>query len=223
MAPNRLYVFDIDGTLISTGGAGSSAMRAAFTALWRVEDGFSGVEFAGRTDRAILRDALVAGGFMNGSFPADLARFKRAYLRRLPATLTSTAGTVLPGVVPLLDRLRLDGGATLALGSGNFRRGALMKLRHYGIDHYFSVGGFGDDADDRSAMIARAIRAGRRRAGSRATVYVIGDTLHDIAAAKANGVVAVGVATGPVSEDILTKAGADIVLPTLEEAVPLLR
>jgi len=127
-------------------------------------------------------------------------------------------GTVLPGVVPLLDRLRQDDSSTLALGSGNFRRGARMKLRHYGIDHYFSHGGFGDDADDRAAMIARAIRAGRRRAGISATVYVIGDTLHDIAAAKANGVVAVGVATGPVSEEILAKAGADIVLPSLEDA-----
>jgi phosphoglycolate phosphatase-like HAD superfamily hydrolase len=218
MAPNRLYIFDIDGTLISTGGAGSSAMRAAFAALWRVEDGFSGVEFAGRTDRAILRDALVAGGFMDGAFPADLARFKRAYLRRLPGTLKSMEGTVLPGVVPLLERLRQDDSATLALGSGNFRRGARMKLRHYGIDHYFSHGGFGDDADDRAAMIARAIRAGRRRAGISATVYVIGDTLHDIAAAKANGVVAVGVATGPVSLATLAAAGADIVLPTLEDA-----
>jgi phosphoglycolate phosphatase-like HAD superfamily hydrolase len=221
--PKRLYVFDIDGTLIATGGAGSGAMRAAFAALWRVEDGFRGVEFSGRTDRAILRDALAATGFLNGAFSTDLHRFKRAYLRRLPGTLASMHGTVLPGVVPLLDRLRRDESATIVLGTGNFRRGAMLKLGHYGLGHYFATGGFGDHMEDRATLIAQAIHAGRRRAGSSAEVLVIGDTIHDIAAAKANAAIAVGVATGPASEATLIAAGADIVLPTLMDAGAMLK
>src|SRR4051812_23127531 len=120
----RLYLFDIDGTLIATGGAGSGAMRQAFTALWGLEDGFQGVEFSGRTDRRILRDALVATGLDNGAFEDDLRRFKRAYFRRLTRTLVEKDGRVLPGVVEFLNRLGKDDNATIGLGTGNFRTSA---------------------------------------------------------------------------------------------------
>lgn len=214
----RLYLFDIDGTLINSGGAGSSAMRGAFTALWRLQDGFKGIEFAGRTDRAIIRDGHVAAGFDTAAFLGDLQRFKRAYFRRLPFSLQTTVGTVLPGVVPLLRRLGEDPDATVGLGTGNFRRGAFMKLRHYGLDGYFSLGGFGDRSEDRASMIADGIRAATRAAGRHDTVIVIGDTIHDIAAARANNAVAIGVTTGSAGEASLSAAGADIVLPTLESA-----
>ena len=214
----RLYLFDIDGTLITTGGAGSSAMRAAFAAIWRIEDGFHGVEFSGRTDRAILRDALVATGLDNGTFADQLRRFKRAYFRRLEGSLEANEGNVLPGVIELLKRLGEDERATVGLGTGNFRHSAGMKLRYYGIDDYFRFGGFGDHTEDRASMIAEGIRAGQRAIGRHGTVFVIGDTPHDIAAGKANNAVAVGVATGPSPEEVLAKAGADIVLPTLQAA-----
>jgi phosphoglycolate phosphatase-like HAD superfamily hydrolase len=218
----RLYLFDIDGTLIASGGAGSGAMRSAFAALWRREDGFKGVEFSGRTDRAILRDALTGCGLDNGAFDEDLRRFKRAYFRRLAATLHESAGRVLPGVPELLDHLRRDDRATLALGTGNFRFSAGMKLRHYGIDAPFRSGGFGDRTEDRATLIAQAIRSANRDAGRHPTVIVIGDTVHDVTAAKANGAVAVAVCTGNWSEDHLSAAGADIVLPTLESAAKAL-
>ena len=218
----RLYLFDIDGTLVATGGAGSGAMRAAFTAVWGLADGFSGIEFSGRTDRAILRDALVAAGLDNGAFAADLRRFKRAYFRRLPRMLEASRGRVLPGVEPLLASLAADRRATVALGTGNFRVSAGQKLRHYGLDHYFRVGGFGDSTEDRVALIAQAIRTADRAVGRHATVFVIGDTVHDVTAAKANGAVAVAVATGTASGDELAAAGADVVLPTLESAADAL-
>jgi phosphoglycolate phosphatase-like HAD superfamily hydrolase len=217
-AANRLYLFDIDGTLINSGGAGSSAMRAAFAALWRVEDGFKGVEFAGRTDRAILRDGLIACGLHDGSFTDQLRRFKRAYIRRLGGSLRAARGTLLPGVTATLEQLSRDDRATLGLGTGNFRLGALAKLRHYGIDGYFRLGGFGDGSEDRAVLIGKAIRAGKRVAGRRATVFVIGDTVHDISAARANDAVAIGVATGTTSEAALAQAGADVVLSSLESA-----
>jgi phosphoglycolate phosphatase-like HAD superfamily hydrolase len=213
-----LYVFDIDGTLLNTGGAGSNAMRAAFDAVWRVDDGFHGIEFSGRTDRAIFRDALTGRGFDNGSFSEDLRRFKRAYFRRLPASLAAHKGHLLPGVLDFLSHLSRDTNATVSLGTGNFRLSAYMKLHHYGIDAFFAHGGFGDRTEDRGAMIEQGIRAAIRARGRHDTVFVIGDTVHDIVAGKANNAIAVGVTTGPANAEALLHAGADIVLPTLESA-----
>jgi HAD superfamily hydrolase (TIGR01549 family) len=214
---HRLYLFDIDGTLINTGGAGSQAMRRAFTALWRLEDGFARVEFSGRTDRAILRDALAHTACSENPFLHDLRRFKPAYFRRLSQTLEECNGTVLHGVIELLDLLKEDEGATVALATGNFRRSAGMKLRYYGIEDYFCAGGFGDRAENREDMLEQALRA-CQPFGTYDTVFVIGDTVYDVACAKAHGVMAVGVATGPVDAATLKAAGADIVLEDLSQA-----
>ena len=219
----RLYLFDIDGTLITTGGAGGQAMRLAFASLWQHADGFKGVEFSGRTDRALLKNALVALALHSDeSFAEALRRFKRAYYHRLPQTLSSNQGTVLPGVLTFLEKLSGEPNATVALGTGNFRHSAGMKLAHYGLRHHFSLGGFGDHCEDRAVLVAEGIRAATRMAGRHATVFVIGDTIHDITAAKANNAVAVGVLTGNVPVGELSMAGADIVLRTLEGAEDLL-
>ena len=216
---DRLYLFDIDGTLISTGGAGGAAMRAAFMALFRLGDGFNAIEFSGRSDRAILRSAVAQARLDDHDFGDVLRRFKRAYFRRLPATLAANRGRVLPGVVALLDRLGRDSGATLSLGTGNFRNSARMKLRYYGLDQHFRFhGGFGDLIEDRAELIEQGIRSAQRAAGKHSTVLVIGDTIHDISAAKANNTVAIGVATGTSTRDELARAGADFVLDTLEQA-----
>ncbi|HLF71989.1 MAG TPA: HAD family hydrolase [Dehalococcoidia bacterium] len=222
MAKDRLYLFDIDGTLVNTGGAGSAAMRAAFAAIWGVEDGFRNVEFTGRSDLAIFQDALDAAIENGDDFPAAMRRFKRAYFRRLPGTLAAFDGRVLPGVPSLLEALSRDSDATLALGTGNFRTGAMHKLRHYGIDRYFRHGGFGDRTGDRPTLVAQGISAATRAHGRHTTVFVIGDTPHDVTAGKANDAIAVGVATGRHSEAELDAAGADIVLATLEDALRLL-
>ncbi len=223
MTDRRLYLFDIDSTLITTGGAGGTAMRAAFTALWGDDDPFVGVEFYGRTDRSILKQALAKLHTESGPFEESLRRFKRAYFRRLPLTLQAKAGQVLPGVTSLLSLLATDERASIALGTGNFRVSAGMKLRHYGIDQHFGLGGFGDRAEERADIIAGAILAANRKFGRHDSVYVIGDTVHDMTSAKANGAIAVGVTTGVTREGELSQAGADIVLPTLEDASDLLR
>ncbi len=214
----RLFLFDIDGTLIQTGGAGSKAMQIAFAALWRREDGFARIEFSGRTDRAILRDALFAQACSDNLFDDDVRRFKRAYFRRLPQTLAACEGRVLPGVPRLLETLSSQPGASVGLSTGNFRTSAGLKLRHYGIDSYFRFGGFGDRVEERPALVEIAMRAARRAFGNHATVFVIGDTVHDITSAKAHNAVAVGVTTGPSNAEELSRAGADIVLDTLEGA-----
>ena len=119
----------------------------------------------------------------------------------------------------LLEALSEDGDATLMLGTGNFRTSAGIKLRHFGIDRYFRGGGFGDRTGHRPTLVGQGIRAANRIAGKHATVFVIGDTVHDVTAAKANNAVAVAVATGVAPRSDLEAAGADIVLDTLEEAM----
>jgi phosphoglycolate phosphatase-like HAD superfamily hydrolase len=222
--PRRLLIFDIDGTLIASGGAGSDAMRAAFAALWGASDGFKNVEFSGRSDKAIFRNAFQLCGLGDSLTPEEFRRAKRAYLRRLDQSLIDHKGTILPGVIPLLERLSCDDGVTLTLGTGNFRNGALRKLRYYGLDRYFRSpadaafrhGGFGDRVEERPLLVAEAVRSAQRMAGKHDRIMVIGDTIHDITAAKANNVIAVGVATGTTSEVDLAHAGADVVLPNLE-------
>ena len=110
-----------------------------------------------------------------------------------------------------------DPDSYVGLATGNFRHSAGMKLSHYGIGRFFSGGGFGDRTEERGDLVAEAVRAFRRR-GRHDTVLVIGDTIHDIRSAKANGVVAVGVSTGTYSAEALSEAGADIVLARLDEA-----
>ena len=214
----RLYLFDIDGTLLSTGGSGRAAMAQAFEAVFGIKDGFKGVEFTGRSDLAIAHDALKLAALSNGDFADLVSRFKRAYYRQLPALLASSSGTLLPGVERLLERLGAEDDATVSLGTGNFRASARIKLRHYGIHHHFRLGGFGDRTMVRAEIIEQGIRAANRAAGRHGTVFVIGDTVHDIAAAKANGAVAVGVATGLPTRDELASANPDILLDTLEGA-----
>ena len=228
--PRRLLIFDIDGTLIASGGAGSDAMRAAFAALWGAEDGFKNVEFSGRSDRAIFRNAFQLCGLGDDLTPEEFRRAKRAYLRRLDQSLVDHKGVVLPGVLPMLQRLADDPDVTLTLGTGNFRTGALRKLRYYGLDGYFRCqpndarfrhGGFGDKVEERPLLVAEAVRTAQRYAGKHDRIMVIGDTIHDITAAKANDVIAVGVAQGPPQEADLAHAGADIVLPNLESVEDL--
>jgi phosphoglycolate phosphatase-like HAD superfamily hydrolase len=215
----RLYLFDIDGTLITSGGAGGRAMRAAFDALWKRErEGFANIEFSGRSDYAIFRSALQQCALLGDTFADDLRRFRRAYFRRLPLSLVNHTGVVLPGVVDLLERLKDDPDATLAVGTGNFKAGARMKLQHYGLYHYFVAGGYGDRTEDRAELIANGIRSANRIAGPHDVTLVIGDTIHDITSAKANGAVAVGVLTGTATQQMLEDAGSDLVQPNLVDA-----
>lgn len=225
----RIFLFDIDNTLLNSGGAGGRAMNLAFGDLFGISNGFEGVEFSGRTDSAILRDGLLLHRLPDGDFPALLAHFKARYFRHLARTLPQTGGHVLPGVPALLRALVDAEGVRVGLATGNFRRGAMMKLEYYGIRHFFRGGGFGEDSEERSEVVALAIRRlGSRprgpayRTGRRNPVYVVGDTPIDIEAARANGAAAVGVATGSSSVEKLTAAGADIVFPDFSDVASVL-
>jgi phosphoglycolate phosphatase len=220
----RLVLFDVDNTLLYSGGAGSLAMDRAFREVFGIQDGFRNVEFTGRTDTAILRDALVQHGLPR-SFQESLERFKDAYFQHLPATLREVKGRVMPGVPELLAALEAQGQVGLGLSTGNFRQGAMMKLAHYGLGRLFADGGFGDDAEDRALVVKTAIE---RMAGSsplpegNRSVFVVGDTPLDIDSATANGARALAVATGRHSMEELRAAGADLLFADLSDTQEVL-
>ena len=207
----RLLLFDVDNTLLWSGGAGGKAMGLAFRDLFGIEDGFKRVEFSGRTDRYILATALRQHG-IDGDFDEHQVRFLERYYTHLPETLREREGKLMPGFPALLDDLSGRPDIRLGLATGNFSRAAQMKLAHYGIDGYFSGGGFGEESEDRAVIVRRAVqRLGEGLSQAKAFVFVIGDTPHDVSSAKASGAVAVGVATGGHSVEQLKESGADFV------------
>lgn len=212
-----LLLFDIDHTLIVSGGAGRAAIAAAIADEFGVRRPLDGMAVAGRTDRAILGEALERAGLAHGS--GDVARLLDAYLARLPGELRARRGRVLPGVVALLDALERAGAAT-GLATGNVARGAEIKLRHYGLWERFPAGGFGDVSGERAEVVAAAIEAAGRAAGRNGAApapVVVGDTPHDVRAAHAAGALALGVATGAWDEAALRESGADFTLPDLSD------
>ena len=208
------FLFDVDKTLVDSGGAGGRAMNLAFAQLFGIDEGFAGIGLAGRTDTAIFRDAVGVHG-LDGEFPALLARFQETYCSILPSTLAESEGYVLPGVRELLAGLRATPGAFLGLATGNFHEAARLKLARFDLYDFFLAGGYGDDSEDRAELVAIAIERLAAASGEDGPreVYVIGDTPLDIAAAQANGARSLAVATGFFSADELTAAGAGLVFP----------
>ncbi len=207
MTRPRTILFDIDNTLLYSGGAGSHAMNLAFNELFGVDEGFREIEFSGRTDLFILQSALDYGK-VTGSAREHIEAFVGAYTRLLPASLVLRDGHVMQGFPQLLDVLR-DAGARTGLATGNFEEGARLKLEFYELAGHISGGGFAEVSPERAEIVAAAIRDVADGAQPEAVV-VVGDTPHDIAAALANGAIGVGVATGKHSAEELRASGAQI-------------
>jgi phosphoglycolate phosphatase-like HAD superfamily hydrolase len=214
-----VVLFDIDGTLVQTARAGVRGMNAAFEELHGRADALRGVSIAGRTDRAIVSDAFRAAGL---DPTADaIATLRDAYVRHLDVEIRRPAvGAfgVLPGVELLLDRLAASSARPVGLLTGNFARGAAIKLAHFDLWQRFAFGAFGDDHLDRRDLVpiasARCAEAGL--AVTPAALIIVGDTPLDIDCAHAHGALAVAVATGLYTVDALRDAGADLVVETLE-------
>ncbi|MGH2608358.1 MAG: HAD family hydrolase [Tepidiformaceae bacterium] len=220
-----LILFDIDLTLVHTGGAGRKAMTAAFQRLWGLDDPTAGVSFDGRTDHAIFREVIEKHTLANGDMDAVYGRVVEAYLEELPHSLqASTAGRLLPGVADLLDALAAED-VRPGLATGNIRRGAALKLGHFGIWERFAGGGFGDDHPVRADLVRGAIDELARVLACNpdpGTAVVIGDTPLDIEAAHLAGAKALGVGTGSYSVAQLAAAGADYVLADLSDTARVL-
>jgi phosphoglycolate phosphatase-like HAD superfamily hydrolase len=206
----RLLLFDIDNTLLYTGGAGSVAMNLAFQEMYGVDDGFRKANFSGRTDLYILSEELRHHGIIDGH-EAHLDKFLQWYYGHLRHTLGERNGHLMPGFPQLLEALSHRDGARIGLATGNFSEAAWMKLEHYGIREYFSDdGAFGEESLDRSEMV----RAGIERFADGVApedILIIGDTPHDVSSALDNGLVAAGVATGSYTVDQLRASGAQMV------------
>ncbi|HUF54118.1 MAG TPA: HAD family hydrolase [Dehalococcoidia bacterium] len=214
MSRRRVVLFDIDNTLLYTGGAGSHAMNRAFAELYGVDDGFRRIEFSGRTDLFILQGGLEHGGIEGGA-GEHLPRFIEAYIRLLPESLRERDGHVMPGFPELLEALR-GAGAMLGLATGNFSDGVRLKLDFYDLSRYFEGGGYGEVSLERSDVVAAAMRAVANGATPE-DVIVVGDTPHDITAALANGALGVGVATGTYAQEDLHASGAHAVFPDFSD------
>lgn len=222
----KVVLFDIDGTLITSGGAGLRALSRACQAEFGLADALEHVSTAGRLDPLIVGDALSAAGHRVPS-AQEFEAFVRSYCGFLREELeTTTRKAVLPGITGLLDRLMTTGDVGVGLLTGNFSVSAGIKLQHFGLHRYFGWGAFGEDGPSRSHLVPVALARASRH-GWRPTqpdhVLVIGDTPHDVTCAHAHGAVALAVATGTFDRSALTATGAEIVVDDLSDADVVLR
>lgn len=218
MSVAKLWLFDIDGTLVDTGGAGMCSLHEATVELFG--DQGPALDLAGSTDLGVLDGIFSHFGRSPGA--DETAAFFASYLRRLEWNLVhgGFAGRVLPGVVELLEELDARPGVSVGLLTGNLAAGAAAKMRHFGLDRYFAFGAYGCDHADRNRLGPVALERAARHAGHGFTpseALVIGDTPKDVACARALGSPCVAVATGGFSRSELAAAGATRVVETLHE------
>ena len=219
-----MYVclFDIDGTLISSGGAGKIALEEALAEEFGVTHLIEKLQLSGRTDRAIIRDLFRMTVIEDT--PENLRRLTAAYLRRLPESLERHAGRVLPGVAELLVQLSGRKDVLVGLLTGNVRDGARVKLGHFGLHDHFTIGGFGDHHFDRDDVAREALAEVKRVVNGvdPNRIWVVGDTPLDVRCARAIGARAAAVCTGWHSRDELASHAPDVLLTDLSDPTALL-
>jgi phosphoglycolate phosphatase len=224
---HQLVLFDIDGTLVVTGGAGQRAMNRAFADVFGISDAFTRIELAGRTDTSILGDAFEEQGMTAG--PAEVRAFRVRYLECLREEVPRPGKNkrVLPGIAALLEALDPEPQVFLGLLTGNFADAAEIKLGHFDLWRYFRCGAFGEDAHDRNHLVPvaldRARSCGLPAHVEAEDVVVIGDTPRDVACAHAHGARVVAVATGQYDRAALERAGAEVVFEDFSDTHAALR
>ena len=218
----KLLLFDIDGTLMLSGGAGRRAIDRAFLELHGVPDAFGAIVPDGNTDPAIFREIFANHDI---TAPDDSPMYREAvrrYVHHLPAEIDDSAQAhLMPGVVPLLEHLAVDENIALGLLTGNFEETARIKLDRFGLNAFFPFGAFGSDHGIRKHLVPIAVQRAEVVLGCEIglgqQVVVIGDTPQDVDCALVNGATAIGVAASRYSVKDLEAAGAHHVLPTLED------
>ena len=222
----KLLLFDIDGTLILSGGAGLRAMNRAFEQLYGIPNILDGITLSGRTDDKIMMDAYAKA---NIPFSYDeLNRFKSAYFDLIEEEVRAPgrAKRTMPGVEALLPELARRDDVCLALLTGNWEKSGRAKLDYFDLNRYFPFGAFSDDSPVRKELPPVAIRRFVEKHGVRPApeqVYIIGDTPADIQCAKPHGVVSVAVAAAMHSVDDLKRHHPDILLQDLTATDEILK
>lgn len=219
----KLVLFDIDGTLIDSGGAGAKSLNLAFKEMFGVENAFRDIEMAGKTDPQILKEAFLLHG-VDGSDNMTPVFFE-TYARFLRDCVANAEGHVKPGIGEILSCLALQEGLILGLLTGNIEEGARIKLERFGLYSFFRTGAFGSDSEDRNELLpivtAKLLREKAIKV-SYEDCIVIGDTPRDVDCSKPYGALAVGVATGRYSTGALSRAGADAVFGDLSDSSGLI-
>lgn len=216
MKPACAFLFDVDSTLVQTGGAGRRALGWALDTVGALSSAMDGVRLHGRTDRSIVREVL-----RRELDPESWTQLIARYTERLQREVETTSEyEVLPGVHTLLAALRARG-AVLGLATGNVAAGAHIKLRRGGLLTYFAFGGYGDRHERRAELVREARTHAEAQAGralTRMEVVVVGDSELDVEAAHAADCAIAAVATGLTSASELQAAGAEWVYPDLSAA-----
>ncbi|MBN2078168.1 MAG: HAD hydrolase-like protein [Spirochaetes bacterium] len=208
----RAILFDIDGTLIKCFGAGKRSLITACEEVFGTVGMMEGVDFQGKTDPLILLESLRGMGYGEEEINRNLETLKRRYFHHLEINIQDGASVMLPGVLPLLERLSLEKGILRGLLTGNFRESARIKLDRFDLYRFFPFGVFGDDASLRNDMppiARRIIRDIFNIEMDYGDIVIIGDTIHDIECARAVGAVSVSVGTGWVGRETLISLEPD--------------
>jgi phosphoglycolate phosphatase-like HAD superfamily hydrolase len=223
MPIQHVCLFDIDGTLLSTGGAGRAAFEAALVQEFELGELRTHVEMSGRTDRWIAGDLFRAHDLHDSA--DNWRRLQIAYLKKLPEALVARPGRVLPGVMELLARITTMPHLAVGLLTGNMEAGARGKLGHFAIYQHFTFGAFGDQHLDRDSVAREALAIVQHRVAPdfpAENIWVIGDTPLDIQCARAIGAKAVAVATGVHSRADLAPGAPDLLAEDLSQIPELL-
>lgn len=219
----RIVLFDIDGTLVSTGGAGAVAWKQAFDELYGIPADIGEFTDAGMTDPDVGAKTFEAVMHREPT-PRELAQLIQRRLEHLPEAVAQSEGyRVLPGVPERLRQLSRDG-HLLGIITGNGDGAAAVKLARGDLNRWFTFGAYATAGVDRAGIVGRAVERGEAMLGRdvpNTDIYVVGDTPLDIEAAHAVKCTAIAVATGHHDVDALREAGADHVLETLEEELPI--
>ncbi len=222
----KAVLFDIDGTLILSGGAGSRALSQAFRELFRRDNALEGIKPDGKTDPAIIREMCrkVLGRDCQGE---ELESLCRQYLYFLNREVPESPGyRVMPGIPELLEKLELKEGVTMGLATGNLEEGARIKLERAGLNRYFRFGGFGSDCEDRVELTRIAISRSQEFIGQelkKQDIYIVGDTPFDIQSSALLGTTSVAVATGSYSTTQLKECQPDYLFTDFSAPEPLLK
>ena len=221
----RLLLFDIDGTLVRCGKQVRVMFAEALREAFGTEGDLDAYDFSGKTDPQIVRELMTGAGLAPDAIDDGLPRMREAYLDRIEARLGAVE--VIAGVPEALAALDGRADVCVALLTGNWQRGAGAKLGRAGIAHHFDfdAGAFGDDGEDRACLPPVALQRAREHTGHPFTAedaLIIGDSVEDVRCARASGIPLLAVASGWTSEARLRAAGADRVVPRLDDAFDLL-
>ncbi len=218
-SPSIILLWDIDGTLIRSGGAGMRALTRAVARFTGAEEDLSSVNLAGSMDGDVFEQICLPRKI-------DVQKLAETYLEELPICMGNARGLVPPGVRAILDRTHSSPKFCNALLTGNLAQGAQIKLRHFGLWDYFRFGAFGNEARKRPELGPVAMEKAARHVGRPLPpecFWIIGDTPRDVAVAKACGFHCLAVGTGVSSPDEIRAAGPDVFLPDLSDTEKVMR